>query len=84
LGPLTQKQSEEFQRNPRFVGYKFPDSINKPETLEKRYVGKLAKKALTLMSGMLIMDPEERYTAADCLADPYFDSIREPDVDKLL
>lgn len=36
------------------------------------------------MSGMLIMEPEERYTAADCLADPYFDSIREPEVDKLL
>ena len=30
------------------------------------------------------MEPEDRFTAADCLADPYFDNIREPDVDKLL
>ena len=36
------------------------------------------------MGGMLVMDPEQRYTAADCLADPYFDNIREPEVDKLL
>ncbi len=71
-------------KNPRFIGYKFPEAINKPETLEKRYVGKLSKKALKLMGGMLVMDPEQRYTAADCLADPYFDNIREPEVDKLL
>lgn len=66
------------------MGYKFPEQINKPETLEKRYVGKLSKKALSLMGGMLIMEPEDRFTAADCLADPYFDNIREPEVDKLL
>lgn len=36
------------------------------------------------MAGMLMMEPEDRYTAADCLADPYFDNIREPEVDKLL
>jgi cyclin-dependent kinase-like len=66
------------------VGYKFPDTINKPESIEKRYVGKLSKKALNLMSGMLIMDPEDRYTAADCLGDPFFDSVREPEVEKLL
>jgi hypothetical protein len=30
------------------------------------------------------MDPEERITALDCLAQPYFDGIREADIDKLL
>jgi cyclin-dependent kinase-like len=54
----------------------------KPETLEKRYVGKLSKKALNLMNGMLMMDPEERYTAMDCIADPYFDNIRDPDIEE--
>jgi hypothetical protein len=81
---LTSSQQEEFQTNPRFIGYKFPESINKPETLEKRYIGKLSKKALNLMKGMLEMDPNERYTALECLADPYFDGLREPEVEKLI
>lgn len=29
-----------FLRNPRFLGLKFPD-MSRPETLEKRYVGKV-------------------------------------------
>ena len=45
--------NELFMRNPRFIGYKFPESITKPETLDRRYVGKLSKKALNLMKGML-------------------------------
>lgn len=32
----------------RFAGLKFPD-MSKPETLQKRYVGKLSKRALGLM-----------------------------------
>ena len=56
----------------------------KPETLEKRYVGKLSKKALNLMNGMLMMDPEERYTSMDCLSDPFFDNIREPDIEEMI
>jgi cyclin-dependent kinase-like len=35
---------------------KFPE-INKPETLERRYLGKLSKKALNIMKVMLKMDP---------------------------
>ena len=70
---MTPEQTDEFLTNPRFVGYKFPEAINKPDTLEKRYVGKMSKKAIALMSRMLKMDPTERFTAADCLADPYFD-----------
>lgn len=84
MGQLTPYQQEEFQTNPRFIGYKFPESIAKPETLEKRYIGKLSKKALNLMKGMLEMDPEERYTALECLADPYFDGLREPEVERLI
>jgi hypothetical protein len=36
------------------------------------------------MKGMLEMDPEERYTALECLADPYFDGLREPEVERLI
>jgi cyclin-dependent kinase-like len=53
-------------KNPRFNGLKFPD-ISKPETLEKRYMSSLSKKALTLMSGFLQMDPSKRITGEQAL-----------------
>lgn len=36
------------------------------------------------MNGMLTMEPEDRYNALDCLADPFFDTVRESEIDKLL
>ena len=65
-----------FLRNPRFLGLKFPD-MSRPETLEKRYVGKLTKKALSFMKGLLIMDPSKRLGAQDALQHSYFDGLRE-------
>ena len=47
------------RKNPRFLGMKFPE-INKPETLERRYLGKIQKKALNFMKSLLKMDPKER------------------------
>ena len=41
---------------------KFPE-VTKPETLEKKYMGKLSKKALSLVKGLLKMNTEERMTA---------------------
>jgi cyclin-dependent kinase-like len=41
---------------------KFPD-IPKPETLERRYLGKLSKKGLSFMKSLLKMEPNERLTA---------------------
>jgi hypothetical protein len=38
------------------VGFKFPD-VSKPETLKKKYAGKLPQDGLDLMQGLLIMDP---------------------------
>jgi len=37
-----------FMRNPRFLGYKFGD-MSKPESLEKKYFGKMSKRALSFM-----------------------------------
>lgn len=62
LGRLPQGLQELFDSNPRFVGFKFPE-LSKPETLEKRYVGKMSSKALGLLKGMLNMVPEDRLTA---------------------
>jgi hypothetical protein len=51
MGALTSEQNEMFLRNPRFLGLKFPD-MTRPETLEKRYSGIMAKKELSFMKVM--------------------------------
>ena len=83
MGELTPEQKEMFAKNPRFVGLRFPD-ISKPETLEKHYVGKINKKGIDLMNGLLEMDPHKRLTALEALAHPYFDGIRDEEVNNLI
>ena len=80
LGGLTQDQTESFNKNPRFIGLKFPD-VSKPETLEKKYAGKLSKNAMSLMIGLLKMDPGHRLTGEQALQHAYFDDIREPETE---
>lgn len=74
LGPLTQGQSDVFYKNPRFVGLRFPD-MSRPETLEKRYLGKVTKRALLFMKQALTIDPSNRLTAAQALRHPYFEGL---------
>jgi len=76
LGPLTADQMEVCQKNPRFIGVKFPE-VTKPETLEKKYLGKLSKKALAFMKVCLKMDPADRISASEALQHPYFEGLRE-------
>jgi cyclin-dependent kinase-like len=71
---------ESFNKNPRFVGMKFPD-ISKPETLEKKYSGKLSKNALGLMIGLLQLNPADRLSGEQALQHKYFDDIREPETE---
>jgi serine/threonine protein kinase len=44
----------------------------------------MSKEALSLLNGMLALDPDERLTAVDCLAHSYFDALREPEIDQLI
>lgn len=83
LGEFPEELNEYYHKNPKYLGYKFPD-LRFPETLEKRYIGKLSKKSLSLMSKMLALAPEERYTAADAILHPYFDEVRDPELESLL
>ena len=39
---------------------------------------------MNLMKAMLEMDPSARISAIESLADPYFDGLRDADVDRLL
>lgn len=82
IGPLTPLQKEMFSKNPRFLGLKFPD-MTKPETLDKRYMGKLSKRALMFMRSLLRMDASETCTAQEALQNPYFEGLRERDQEKI-
>jgi serine/threonine protein kinase len=44
----------------------------------------LSKKALSLMIGLLKMDPAERLTGEQALQHPWFDDIRDPNDDAQL
>ena len=64
---------------------KFPD-IGKPETIERRYItinkfnrylGKLPRKAIGFVKGLLKMDPKERLTCIEALKHPYFSDLPE-------
>ena len=83
VGRLTPDQEEQFATNPRFIGLKFPE-LKSPETLEKHYVGKMAKNAIDLMNGMLRMDPRSRLTSIQALSHNYFDTVRDAEVEDLI
>lgn len=74
IGSLTPDHVELFMSNNRFAGLKFPD-FSKPETLQKKYVGKMSKRAINFMKAMLSMEPLDRPTSLECLSNPYFDDI---------
>ena len=50
--------------------------MTKPETIEKKYAGKLSKEGLELMNGLLIMDPKDRFSAKQALLHSFFDGLR--------
>lgn len=70
-----------FIKNQRYVGLKFPE-IPKPETIERRYLGKISKKALNFMKTLLKMNPDDRPTIHEAMDHPLFDGIREMYVDE--
>lgn len=78
IGRLTSQQMELFLRNPRFAGLRFPD-LMKPETIEKKFIGKITRSALSFMEGVLQMNPDDRLTSSEALSHPYFNSVRDED-----
>jgi len=76
LGPLTDGQQELFAKNPRFNGLRFPE-LQRPETLEKRYLGKLSRQALAFMKRLLELHPATRMTSSEALKHPYFEGLSD-------
>ena len=72
LGPLSTDQFETFEQNPRFAGLTFPE-IKQPETLQKKYMGKLSKRAMQFMQSLLQLESYHRPDTNKMLAHAYFD-----------
>lgn len=75
LGKLPDEQINCFNRNQAFAGEKLPD-VTKPETLEKRYSGKLPKTAISFMKMLLNPDPGPRLKGEGIFLHPYFEGYR--------
>ena len=81
LGNFTDKQEEMFYSNPLFNGKNLLN-VTKPETLEKRYLGKISKKALSFMKGLLALDPKKRLNGNTVFKHAYFEKLVLADLQK--
>ena len=72
---MTRAQNDLFLRNPRFAGLKFPD-MSHPETLQKKYISVLSKRALGFCRSLMQMDPKDRMTCQECLEHNYFEGLK--------
>lgn len=76
LGNLPEEQIETFYSNPIYAGKNLLN-VEKPETLERRYMGILPKIAISFMKGLLELDPKKRLCGEKVFQHPYFASLVE-------
>ena len=76
LGNLPQNQVDMFYRNPLYNGKNLLD-VDRPETLERRYIGKLPKIAINFMKGLLELDPNKRLNGKTVFSHPYFENYMD-------
>ena len=81
LGNLTDEQVDMFYSNPLFNGKNLLN-VTKPETIEKKYLGKLSKKAISFLKGLLNLDPKKRLNGNNVFKHPYFEKLVEQDIKK--
>ena len=73
IGKLADDQNELIAKNPRFKGSNF--EVSKPETLERRYMGKLSKSAINFMKALLHPDPKMRLKDDKVFSHQYFENL---------
>ena len=78
LGNLTDEQVDKFYSNPIFQGKNLLN-ITKPETLERKYFGKLNKQAINFMKGLLEVDPKKRLNKTTVFQHPYLAKLASTD-----
>ena len=71
LGNLPEELVNMFYKNPLYEGKKLLH-VNKPETLERRYIDKLGPIAIDFMKGLLKMDPNKRLNGETVFKHKYF------------
>ena len=74
LGNLPQDLVNMFHKNSVFKGKELLN-VPKPETLEKKYMGKLGPTAIDFMKGLLELDPKKRLNNETVFKHEYFISI---------
>ena len=81
LGNFTDEQVYMFYANPIYSGKDLLE-VDKPETLEWRYLGKLPKNAISFMKGLLELDPKKRLNGVTVFQHPYLAKLVEKDMKK--
>ena len=82
LGNFNKKLNDIFYQNPIFYG-KSLLNVCKPQTLEKRYLGKMSKIGIDFLKGLLEIDPNKRLKSEMLFNHPYFKEliIKEQNLD---
>ena len=81
VGNFTDEQVYMFYANPIYSGKDLLE-VDKPETLEWRYLGKLPKNAISFMKGLLELDPKKRLNGVTVFQHPYLAKLVEKDMKK--
>ena len=71
LGNLPEELVNMFYKNPIYDGKELLH-VNKPESLERRYMGKLGPTAIDFMKGLLQLDPKKRLNSETVFKHKYF------------
>jgi glycogen synthase kinase 3 beta len=74
LGTPTKDQL--LSMNPNYTEHRFPQI--KPHPLSKVFKSKTPEEAIEFLNFLLKYSPNERLSALDALAHPYFDELRDP------
>jgi cyclin-dependent kinase-like len=78
LGKFPDYQYELFYNNPNYKNKGKLPEVTKPETLERRYMGKLSKQAISFMKALLHPDPKLRLKGDNVFSHPYFENYPDP------
>ena len=81
LGNLPEELVNLFYKSSSFKGKELT-KVTKPETLEKKYFGKLEPIAIDFMKGLLQMDPTKRLNSNTIFKHKYFDCFNKDEKNK--
>ena len=81
LGNIPEELVSMFYKNPIYEGKELL-KVSKPETLERRYIGKLGPTAIDFMKGLLQLDPKKRLNSETVFKHKYFSCFMKDNEEK--